>query len=156
MPRRLLTLCCALVLRLPAQTPAELMKDPAVRAAMEAAQRNEPHTLDLEVHLCEIPAPPFHEETRALEVKRLFEELHLKDVRIDKTGNVIGVRPGKSAHPNLVFSAHLDTVFPEGTDVHVTRTGNTMKGPGIGDDCRGLAVMLAVARALDEGQVETA
>lgn len=131
------------------------MKDPAVRAAMEAAQHNEPRTLDLEVRLCEIPAPPFHEETRAQEVKRLFEELHLKDVRIDKTGNVIGVRPGKSAHPNLVFSAHLDTVFPEGTDVHVTRTGNTMKGPGIGDDCRGLAVMLAVARALDEGHVET-
>jgi tripeptide aminopeptidase len=155
MPRRLLTLCCALVLHLPAQTPAELMKDTAVRAAMEAAQRNEPRTLDLEVHLCEIPAPPFHEETRALEVKRLFEELHLKDVRIDKTGNVIGVRPGKSAHPNLVFSAHLDTVFPEGTDVHVTRTGNVMKGPGIGDDCRGLAVMLAVTRALDEGHVET-
>lgn len=131
------------------------MKDPAVRAAMEAAQRNEPRTLDLEVHVCEIPAPPFHEETRALELKRLFEDLHLKDVRIDKTGNVIGVRPGKSAHPNLVFSAHLDTVFPEGTDVHVTRTGNVMKGPGIGDDCRGLAVMLAVARALDEGHVET-
>jgi tripeptide aminopeptidase len=155
MPRRILTLLCAIALRLPAQTPADLMKDPAVKAAMEAAQRNEPSTLDLEVRICEIPAPPFHEEVRARELKRLFEELHLKDVRIDKTGNVIGVRPGKSAHPNLVFSAHLDTVFPEGTDVHVTRTGDVMKGPGIGDDCRGLAVMLAVIRALDEGHVET-
>ena len=74
---------------------------------------------------------------------------------IDKAGNVIGVRPGKSAHPNLVFSAHLDTVFPEGTDVKVTRTGDLMKGPGIGDDCRGLALMLGLIRALDEGHVQT-
>jgi tripeptide aminopeptidase len=155
MSRRILSLLCAAALRLAAQTPAELMKDPTVRAAMEAAQRNEPRTLDLQVHLCEIPAPPFHEEKRAQELKRIFEELHLKDVRIDATGNVIGVRPGQSAHPNLVFSAHLDTVFPEGTDVHVTRTGDVMKGPGIGDDCRGLAVMLAVIRALDEGRVQT-
>ncbi len=131
------------------------MNQPAVRAALEAAQRNEPRTLGLQVRISEIPAPPFHEETRAQELKRLFQDLHLKDVRIDKTGNVIGVRPGRSAHPNLVFSAHLDTVFPEGTDVHVTRTGDLMKGPGIGDDSRGLAVMLAVIRALDEGHVET-
>jgi acetylornithine deacetylase/succinyl-diaminopimelate desuccinylase-like protein len=146
---------CALALCLRAQSPAELMNDPAVRAALDAVARNEPRTLDLQVRICEIPAPPFYEEKRGLELKRLFEELKLKEVRIDKTGNVIGVRPGKSASPNLVFSAHLDTVFPEGTDVRVTRSGDVMKGPGIGDDCRGLAVMLAVIRALDEAHVET-
>jgi tripeptide aminopeptidase len=152
---RTFSLLCALGFGLCAQTPSELMNHPTVRAALDAAQRNEPRTLDLEVRICEIPAPPFHEEKRGQELKRLFEELRLKNVRIDKAGNVIGVRPGKSASPNLVFSAHLDTVFPEGTDVHVTRTGDVMKGPGIGDDCRGLAVMLAVIRALDEGKVET-
>ena len=68
---------------------------------------------------------------------------------------MIGVRPGKSAHPNLVFAAHLDTVFPEGTDVKVTREGDLLKGPGIGDDCRGLAMMLGVIRALNEAHVET-
>ena len=148
-------LLSVVALGLRAQSPAELMNDAAVRAALDAAQRNETRTLELQARICEIPAPPFHEEQRGLELKRLFEELRLKDVRIDKTGNVIGVRPGRSAAPNLVFSAHLDTVFPEGTDVRVTRTGDLMKGPGIGDDCRGLAVMLAVARALDEGKVET-
>ena len=155
MPRRTLALMCAFGLRLAAQSPADLMNDAAVRAALDAAQRNEPGTLDLQVRLCEIAAPPFHEQTRALELKRLFEDLHLKHVRIDRAGNVIGVRPGRSAHPNLVFSAHLDTVFPEVTDVHVTRAGDLMKGPGIGDDCRGLAVMLAIIRALDEAKVET-
>jgi tripeptide aminopeptidase len=150
-----LALILCLAAPLCAQTPEELMKDATVRAAMEAARRNEPHTLDLQVQVCEIPAPPFHEEKRGLELKRLFEELHLQSVRIDKAGNVIGVRPGKAAHPNLVFSAHLDTVFPEGTDVKVTRTGDQMKGPGIGDDCRGLALMLSVIRSLDEGHVQT-
>ena len=138
-----------------AQSPEELMKDPAVRAAMDAAKRNEPRTLELQARVCEIPAPPFKEEVRAQELKRLFQELGLRDVRIDKAGNVIGVRPGQAAHPNLVFSAHLDTVFPEGTDVKVKREGSVMKGAGIGDDCRGLAVMLATIRALDEARVIT-
>jgi acetylornithine deacetylase/succinyl-diaminopimelate desuccinylase-like protein len=138
-----------------AQTPVELMNDPAVGAALDAGRRNEPAALDEQARICEIPAPPFHEEARGRELKRLFEALGLRDVRIDKAGNVIGVRPGKSAHPNLVFSAHLDTVFPEGTNVKVTREGEVMKGPGIGDDCRGLTVMLSVVRALNEAHVET-
>jgi len=138
-----------------AQTPAELLRNPPIRAALDAAQRNEPATLEQQVRLCEIPAPPFKEEVRGQELRRLFEALGLKEVRIDRAGNVIGVRPGRAAHPNLVFSAHLDTVFPEGTDVKVKRDGAVLKGPGIGDDCRGLAVMLAVIRALNEAHVET-
>jgi tripeptide aminopeptidase len=137
-----------------AQTPATLMNDATVRAAMDAAQRNEPRALEMQASVCEIPAPPFHETARGLELERLFKQLNLKDVRIDKAGNVIGVRPGKAAHPNLVLAAHLDTVFPEGTDVKVTKEGTLMKGPGIGDDCRGLTVMLSVIRALDEGKLK--
>jgi acetylornithine deacetylase/succinyl-diaminopimelate desuccinylase-like protein len=138
-----------------AQDPAALKNDPAIRAAFDAVKRNEPSVIEQQVKLCEIPAPPFHEEARGRELKRLFESLGLHDVRIDKAGNVIGVRPGKAAHPNLVFAAHLDTVFPEGTDVKVKIDGETLKGPGIGDDCRGLALMLGVIRALNEAKVET-
>ena len=76
-------------------------------------------------------------------------------MHIDKAGNVIGTRAGAAAHPNLVLAAHLDTVFPEGTDVKVTRDGTVLKGPGIGDDCRGLAVMLGVIQALKDGRVQT-
>jgi tripeptide aminopeptidase len=137
------------------QTPAELNTDATVRAAMETARRNEPRTLDLQARLCEIPAPPYQEAVRGLALKRLFQELGLRDVRVDAAGNVIGVRPGKAPRPNLVFAAHLDTVFPEGTNVKVTRAGEILKGPGIGDNCRGLAVMLAVIGALNAGPVET-
>jgi len=138
-----------------AQSPDELMREPAVRAALEAVKRDEPRTLELQARLCEIAAPPFHEQARGREVKLLFDQLGLRDVRMDAAGNVIGTRPGRSAHPSLVFAAHLDTVFPEGTAVKVTRAGGAMKGPGIGDDARGLAVMLAVIRGLNEARVET-
>jgi acetylornithine deacetylase/succinyl-diaminopimelate desuccinylase-like protein len=125
-------------------------------AALDAAKRNEPHFIEEQIRICEIPAPPFREEVRARELERLFRQQGLKDVRIDKAGNVIGVRPGASARPNLLFEAHLDTVFPEGTDVKVKRDGNILHAPGIGDDCRGLAVMLGVIQALDDARIQTA
>ncbi len=137
------------------QDPSALMNDPAIKAALEAAKRNEPRFLAEQARICEIPAPPFKEEVRGKELARLFEKAGLQNVRIDKAGNVIGVRPGAAPRPNLVFSAHLDTVFPEGTDVHVTKEGTVMKGPGIGDDCRGLVVMLGVIDALNEAKVRT-
>ena len=138
-----------------AQDAARLMEDPAVKEALAAVKRNEPRFIEEQIRICEIPAPPFHEEARARELERLFQQLGLRDVRIDKAGNVIGVRPGADAHPNLLFQAHLDTVFPEGTNVKVTREVGLLKGPGIGDDCRGLAAMLGVIKALDDAKVRT-
>jgi len=138
-----------------AQDPSDLIREPTVKAALEAAKVNEPRIIEEQVRVCEIPAPPFKEEQRAQELKRLFERLGLRNVYIDKVGNVIGTRPGDAPHPHLVFAAHLDTVFPEGTNVKVTRDGTVLKGPGIGDDCRGLAVMLATIQALDQGKVRT-
>ena len=118
----------------------------------QGGQRVDDRAADL---ICEIPAPPFKEERRAAEMKRRFESLGLANVRIDSIGNVLGEYKGKGAGPTVTLNAHLDTVFPEGTDVTVTKTGTLMKGPGIGDDCRGLATILAVARALKKAKVET-
>src|SRR5919112_845824 len=101
-------------------------------------------------------SPPFKERTRAEAVRRRFVAAGLSDVRIDTVGNVLGVRRGRAARPHVVLSAHLDTVFPEGTDVRVTRTGAVLKGPGIGDDARGLAVLVATAQALVASSIQTA
>ena len=76
-------------------------------------------------------------------------------MRIDKEGNVLGERAGRAARPHLVIAAHLDTVFPEETNVKVTREGTLLKGPGIGDDCRGLAVLVGVARLLQDTTIAT-
>ena len=84
-----------------------------------------------------------------------FKEAGLANVRIDHAGNVLGDRPGSAPHPHLVIAAHLDTVFPPETDVHVTREGNLLKGPGIGDDCRGLAALLALIKAMNDANLKT-
>jgi tripeptide aminopeptidase len=132
-----------------------LLQVPAIAAAVGAADDLEPWVQQQQVTLCEIPAPPFKEQARGQAYRRLFEQLGLKNVRIDAVGNVLGERPGSGSGPHLVFSAHLDTVFPEGTDVRVTRRGTRLAGPGIADDCRGLAVVLGVVRALRDARVTT-
>ena len=137
-----------------AQQPA-VPSNPAVRAALEMIQRDNAWTLDQQVSICEIPAPPFKETVRGAEMKRRFESLGLTNVRVDGEGNVIGERKGTGTGPTVVIAGHLDTVFPEGTDVKVKREGTRFQAPGIGDDCRGLATILAVARAMVTSKVET-
>ena len=146
---------CAIDVQAQSQSTSQIFSAPQVRRALEYLKTIEPETTNDQIRACEIPAPTFQEQRRAEHFKRRFAELGLKNVRIDAIGNVIGERHGAGRGPTLVLAAHLDTVFPEGTDVKVKRNGSTLSGPGIGDDCRGLAVILAVARALNEAKVET-
>jgi tripeptide aminopeptidase len=136
-------------------SPADLVKDPAVKAALDGAKSTEPQTIEDQIRFCEIPAPAFKEETRGVELKRVFTQLGLQNVRVDKVGNVLGEYAGASPRPHVVIAAHLDTVFPEGTDVKVKRQGTVLHGPGIGDDCRGLAVMVAIVREMKKAKVQT-
>jgi acetylornithine deacetylase/succinyl-diaminopimelate desuccinylase-like protein len=136
-------------------SPASIAARPAVRAALDRMRTDNAWTLDEQESICEIPAPPFGEAKRAAEFRRRLVALGLRDARIDAEGNVIARRRGSGRGPTVILSGHLDTVFPETTDVTVTREGTLMKGPGIGDDCRGLAVLLAVARALEGAGVQT-
>jgi len=132
-----------------------LLADKAVATARRAIREVEAATIETQIDVCEVPAPPFGEAARARVMKGLFERAGLTAVRIDQEGNVLGERPGRESGPRVVVSAHLDTVFPKGTDVRVTRKGNLLAGPGIGDDCRGLAVLLAVARTLQAHPIQT-
>lgn len=134
---------------------AALVASPDVARALERVKQLEAWIIDQQISLCEIEAPPFKEQKRAEAYKAVFETLGLRNVRIDRAGNVLGERPGTGSGPHLVFSAHLDTVFPEGTNVKVTRQGPILKGPGIGDDCQGLAVVLGVIRAMNETGIST-
>ncbi len=158
MKRVLFCLAVATTLVFGQQNPeaaGRLPADPQVRRALEFVQQNEPWVIEQQIRLTEIAAPPFKEATRAQAYKQAFEELGLKNVRIDKEGNVLGERPGRQPRPHLVLAAHLDTVFPEGTDVRVKRDGALLKAPGIADDGRGLAVVLGVIRALQQTGLET-
>ena len=134
-------------------TPADLLKDPSVKAALAAVKANEPQTIEEQIRFCQIPAPSFKEEARGKELERVFQQIGLQNIRVDKVGNVLGEYRGAAPHPHAVIAAHLDTVFPEGTDVRVKREGAVLRGPGIGDDCRGLAVLVSVARELKKANV---
>jgi tripeptide aminopeptidase len=138
-----------------AQVGARLLQDAAIKSAVDGLRTSEPQVIDEQIRLCEVEAPPFKETKRAQLYAQMFKDIGLTNVRIDKEGNVLGERRGKQPRPHLVFSAHLDTVFPEGTNVTVKREGNVLRGPGIGDDCRGLAVLLAVARTIVKANIQT-
>lgn len=156
-----LTFCflCSLASISAQQNPSELgsflLQTPAVRGAVDAARTIEPQTIENQINLCEVEAPPFQEARRAQLFAQMLREAGVKNVRIDLEGNVIGERAGQQARPNVVLSAHLDTVFPKGTTVKVRREGSVLYGPGIGDDCRGLADVLAVARVLNKSDITT-
>jgi tripeptide aminopeptidase len=138
-----------------ANVGARLLQDGAIKSALANIRAAEPQTIEDQVRLCEVEAPPFKEAKRAQLYAQMFRDAGLQNVRIDKEGNVLGERRGSQPRPHVVFAAHLDTVFPEGTNVTVKREGNVLRGPGIGDDCRGLAVLLAVARIITKANIQT-
>ena len=135
--------------------PSSSAPDPRIQRAFEYLVETDETTIKTQIELSEIPAPPFQERQRGLRLAELFTSAGLLDVRADEVGNVLGVGPGGSEGGALVLSAHLDTVFPEGTDVSVTREGDLLTGAGISDDARGLACLMAVARALQTSGLHT-
>jgi tripeptide aminopeptidase len=134
---------------------ARLLSSSKIQRAFQLIHEIDSHLDEELVHLCEIPAPPFKEQARARYVARRFEELGLAGVRSDEEGNVIAERPGLSSEPRVVVSAHLDTVFPEGTDVTVRRDGARFHAPGISDNTCGVVSLIALARTLDAGGFKT-
>jgi tripeptide aminopeptidase len=138
-----------------AQTASAPSDNQRVVTALRVIRDDNAWTMSQQVSLCEIPAPPFGEARRGAEYRRRLATLGLRNVRVDAAGNVIGERLGTGDGPTVVLAGHLDTVFPESTDVRTRRVGGRIYGPGIGDDCRGLAVVLAVARAFQRAGVLT-
>jgi acetylornithine deacetylase/succinyl-diaminopimelate desuccinylase-like protein len=140
---------------LAATAPEKLAKHPRVQAAIQQIRSEDALTLREQIEIAEIPAPPFQETARAQDYLRRLEAAGLEDASIDSTGNVIGLRKGSRGTPLLVISAHLDTVFPEGTDVKVTQRDGRYFGRGLADDSRGLTALLSVLRAMEANKLRT-
>jgi acetylornithine deacetylase/succinyl-diaminopimelate desuccinylase-like protein len=133
----------------------ELASRPAIQKAFQIIVELEPQTEKDLIELTEIPAPPFKEEKRATRYAEMLREAGMPEVEIDGVGNVITRFRGTTGDGTVAVVAHLDTVFPEGTDVTVRREGDRLLAPGIGDDTRGLALMLTVIRAMLGAGVKT-
>ena len=121
---------------------------------IEMLARDHDRLIEENIRLTEIPAPPFKEQAKAKVFLDMLKQQGLSDVEIDVEGNVLGARKGNDG-PVLAVVAHLDTVFPDGTNVTVKRDGTKLRAPGVADDTRGLAVMLAMIRAMDAAKIET-
>ena len=132
-----------------------VLSNPAVRDAQQFIGSDHERLIQEIITLNEVPAPPFEEEQRAVAFAEMLRESGVASVEIDPEGNVLGLRPGTGNGPLVAIAAHLDTVFPEGTDVTVRREGNRLFAPGVGDNTRGLAVLLALVRALESAKVQT-
>ena len=144
------------------QTISRLLAHDCVRAARSHLERSDEVTLARQAALCAIPAPTGAEGRRAAHVAELFRTVGLHDVAIDEVGNVYGWTAreggrgnGEGAAP-VVLSAHLDTVFGPEVNVAVARRGQRLEGPGISDNARGLAALVAVAEAMVVTRVPTA
>jgi acetylornithine deacetylase/succinyl-diaminopimelate desuccinylase-like protein len=135
--------------------PDRLAKLPAVQSALQLVREDDARTLQEQIAITQIPSPPFKETVRARDFAARLREAGLADVTIDATGNVIGKRKGAGRGPLLVVSAHLDTVFPEGSDVTVKEANGRYSGMGVIDDSRGLVAVLSVVRALERAKLRT-
>ena len=132
-----------------------ILSAPAVIKALADIRADDARTFEEQKTLTEIPSPPFKEQARAAYYVKRLREVGLSDAYIDREGNVIGARKGRGSGPKLAISAHLDTVFPEGTDVTVKEKDGRYYAPGIGDDTRGLVELLAVLRAMGANALST-
>lgn len=133
----------------------QLQKSKLIKKAFQLIQDQDATTVADNILLTEIEAPPFKEMVRAEKFAEMLRATGLDSVWIDAEGNVLALRKGKQGKRTVAVDAHLDTVFPEGTDVKVQMHGDTLYAPGVGDDTRGLAMVLAIARAMNETKIET-
>lgn len=127
----------------------------ALRGAQAQLATRDAAIIGAQIALSEIPAPTGDEARRAAWVSERFVALGLTHVRTDAAGNVIGRRLGATQRPAIAVCAHLDTVFPASTPLHVQHDGHRLTGPGIGDNGRGLAAMLALAETIDGSTLQT-
>ncbi|WP_275227795.1 M20/M25/M40 family metallo-hydrolase [Novosphingobium album (ex Liu et al. 2023)] len=127
----------------------------AFKKAVAALDAGHGQWVDTIVTLTEIPSPPFKEAARAQAFLEMFKARGLTDVEIDGEGNVLGMRKGTGGGGLVVVSAHMDTVFPEGTPVKVRREGEKLFAPGVGDDTAGLATLLSLIDAMNAGGIRT-
>ncbi|MCR5879100.1 M20/M25/M40 family metallo-hydrolase [Phenylobacterium sp. J367] len=141
----------------PEQTVQKLVASAPFKAAVAKLDADHARTVEDTITLTEIPAPPFKEEARAKAYMEMLKAHGLSDVEMDAEGNVMGLRrgTGPAGGKVVVLAAHLDTVFPEGTNVKVRREGTKLHAPGVGDDTHSLAVLLAYVRALDAAKIKT-
>ncbi len=137
------------------QAYAALAADPRVQKALRMIEDDSDKTFAEQCVICKIAAPTFFEHKRTEYFRKRLLDIGLSEVTTDEAGNVHGLRPGAGGGPKLFLEGHLDTVFPEETDLTITEKNGIYYAPGISDDARGLAVVLEVAEVMNACGLKT-
>lgn len=132
----------------------QLVKNKKVQEAFQIIADLEDKTRERLITLTEIEAPPFKETKRAKEFAKRIKAIGINKVWIDEEGNVLGFLKGTEGNRTVVLDAHIDTVFPEGTDVRVRVENDTLYAPGIGDDTRGLSMLLTILETINTAAIK--
>lgn len=171
LPSRFVLICCSILIVLTIITTpclsqvtaqkkyqdeiAALLKNPKVKEAFKTIVDLDRETLQNLITLTEIPAPPFHEQARGEKFSAMLRSLGPDSLWTDREGNVIALLRGKNPKRTVLIEGHLDTVFPATVDVSVKERGDTLYAPGIGDNGRGLAIVLTLLKTLRQTNIRT-
>jgi tripeptide aminopeptidase len=135
---------------------AALASDRAVHQAFAWLHLHEARMRRWQIEFLGIPAPPFGEAERAAWFCERFREMGLADARVDAAGNAVAELGAEGAGDNgpvVMLSAHLDTVFPVGTDCVPREEEAKILGPGACDNGAGLTALLGLAAALKHAAI---
>jgi tripeptide aminopeptidase len=132
----------------------KLASHPQVKEAFQFIEDYDEQTIKTLIELTEIEAPPYKEKNRSDHYLTLLKEAGADSVWQDDIWNAIGLVKGSKRGKVLAFCAHLDTVFPEGTDTTVKQSGDTLRAAGISDDTRGLAILITILKSIRKSGIQ--
>ena len=131
-----------------------VMASSGYREAMALFDSGHDRIVEENLKLQQIPAPLRQEQRKAEAFAGMLRTQGLADVSIDPEGNVLAVRKGTGNGEMVAIVSHLDTVFDMDTDLTPKRDGTKIAAPGIADNSRGLAAILAMTRAMDAAGIK--
>ncbi|MEA3343980.1 MAG: M20/M25/M40 family metallo-hydrolase [archaeon] len=99
-----------------------------------------------------VASPPFAEGKRIMYLNEYVKNLGYKATEIDREGNLRVMLKGESSGLQ-VFSAHVDTVFPEGTKLEIKESKQSIGCPGICDNSTGVVAALYLMRYIKENNI---
>ena len=132
-----------------------LPERPAIRKAFAEVDARADKIQKEWIELTQIPSPSKQETLRIAYMKKAMARVGLTDIQQDEIGNVWGLKKGSGGGPELVFAAHVDTVFPMDTKIQVREESGRFHAPGIGDDTAALVSLLHTFDILRQQGIET-
>lgn len=118
-------------------------------------KNNQKLYIDLIKTITSIPAPSHKEEKRVVFLLDYLHQLGYVNTFADEEKNVIIELCESEAENIHLYTAHIDTVFPDEEEIAVSETEDKLCGPGIGDDTANVAALLMFLTYIKQAGIST-